>query len=62
MPAAGRKDGKYVTKIHWVRSYRGGSLLTLCGRHLHDPEHTADDPNDVTCVVCKKALGIRDES
>ena len=55
-------DGKYVTKIHWVRSYRGGSLLTLCGRHLHDPEHTTDDPNDVTCVVCKKALGIRDES
>ena len=58
MPAAGRKDGKYVKKVHWDESWlKGPPWRTRCGKHVWQTENVTQKPNEVTCKVCRKSIG-----
>jgi len=54
MPAAGRRDGKYVKKIHWQRW-----KATACGKYVPKWAITFD-PDAVTCKTCLRAMGWKE--
>ena len=59
MPAAGRRDSKYVRKIHYV-SYSCSPherTTTRCGKRVLGL-HTTRDPRRVTCRTCLLILDI----
>lgn len=57
MPAAGRPDGKYVHKMHYLRYSPRNSKRdkTACGKFVARG-HTTRNPDSVTCKTCRKGL------
>jgi len=59
MPAAGRRDSKYVRKIHYhhYSDYASAYSYTRCGKRVLDG-FTTMDPRLVTCRTCLLILDI----
>jgi len=59
MPAAGRRDSKYVQKVHYSTDFwsPGGRVRTRCGKSVLF-EHATWTPYEVTCRTCLLILDI----
>jgi len=54
MPAAGRRDSKYVRKVHYSLDaiHRTDHVRTRCGKNVL-AKYATYDPLLVTCLTCR---------
>jgi len=59
MPAAGRPDSKYVSRIHYCAcsDHYSHKQMTRCGKRIFT-QFVTNDPRLVTCKTCLLILDI----